>query len=148
MSLRFAVQAAKDVAGDAIVDRIRTCYEAFSSQLASAGSMWTCSCEACARIGVLDLKFVLHHGWFVRQPVAGHEELLGPDVNTAHRLLKNHARELVGHVPYALITDAAAAALGITTSGMVPGEETYEGIPSVPVHILALDTSRPLERTA
>jgi hypothetical protein len=144
----FAVQNADDESGDAILDRLRACYQAFGQQLANAGSMWICSCEACARVGSLDLKFVLHHGGYVRQVVARHEELLGPDVNTAHRLLKNHARELVGNVPYVLITDAAANALAIDTSAMVAGEETYEGMPAVPVHILALDSAHPLERTA
>jgi hypothetical protein len=134
----FAVEASEIEAGDAVLERVRACYTAFSEQLASAGSMWTCTCDACARIGSLDLKFVLHHGAYVIQPVAGQSELLGPEVNVAHRLLKNHARELVGDVPYVLITDAAAGALGISTTEMAAGEETYDGMPPIPVHVLAL----------
>lgn len=135
----FAVQAAEIEAGDAVIDRVRACYAAFSQQLASAGSMWTCTCDACARIGSLDLKFVLHHGPYVIQPVAGQSELLGPEVNVAHRLLKNHARELVGDVPYVLVSDAAAGALGISMVGMVAGQETYDGVPPIPVHVLELE---------
>jgi hypothetical protein len=134
----FAVQAAEVEAGDGVLERVRVCYTAFSEQLGSAGSMWTCQCDACARIDALDLKFVLHHGGYVIQPVAGQSELLGPEVNVAHRLLKNHARELVGDVPYVLVSDAAAGALGISTAGMAAGEETYEGIPPIPVHVRAL----------
>ena len=134
----FAVEAAEIEAGDAVLERVRACYAAFSEQLASADSMWTCTCDACARIGSLDLKFVLHHGAYVIQPVAGQSELLGPEVNVAHRLLKNHARELVGNVPYVLVTDAAAGALGIPTTEMVAGEETYDGMAPIPVHVLAL----------
>jgi hypothetical protein len=134
----FAVQAAEIEAGDGVLDRVRACYAAFSEQLASAGEMWTCQCDACARIGALDLKFVLHHGGYVIQPVAGQSELLGPEVNVAHRLLKNHARELVGDVPYLLVSDAAAGALGISTTGMAAGEEAYEGMRPIPVHVLAL----------
>jgi hypothetical protein len=134
----FAVQAAEIEAGDGVLERVRACYAAFSEQLASADSMWTCTCDACARIGALDLKFVLHHGGYVIQPVAGQSELLGPEVNVAHRLLKNHARELVGDVPYVLVSDAAAGALGISTTGMSAGKESYEGMPPIPVHVLAL----------
>jgi hypothetical protein len=134
----FAVQAAEIEAGDGVLDRVRACYAAFIEQLESAGSMWTCQCDACARIGALDLKFVLHHGGYVIQPVAGQSELLGPEVNVAHRLLKNHARELVGDVPYVLVSAAAAGALGISTAGMAASEETYEGMPPIPVHVLAL----------
>ena len=134
----FAVEAEAIEDGEAVIERIRACYAAFSNQLASAGSMWTCNCAACARIDALDLKFVLHHGAYVIQPVAGQSELLGPQVNIAHRLLKNHARELVGDVPYLLVTDAAADALGISTTEMAAGEETYEGMSPVPVHVLSL----------
>ena len=139
----FAIEAAQIVGGDAVIKRIRACYAAFSGQLASAGSMWTCTCDACARIDALDLKFVLHHGAYVIQPVAGQSEVLGSDVNIAHRLLKNHARELVGDAPYVLVSDAAAAALGIATSEMAAGEETYEGMTPIPVHVLALESPRP-----
>jgi hypothetical protein len=139
----FAVETAEIEAGDAVLDRVRACYAAFSEQLGSAGSMWTCQCDACARIGALDLKFVLHHGAYVIQPVAGQSELLGPEVNVAHRLLKNHARQLVGDVPYVLASDAAARALGISTAGMAAAEETYEGMPPIPVHVLALSAPRP-----
>ena len=72
------------------------------------------------------------------QSIAGREELLGPDINIVHRLLKNHVREIIGPRPYALVTDAAAAALGIPTSGMVAAEETYDDTPPITVHILAL----------
>ncbi len=134
----FAIEAAEIESGAAVIDRIRTCYAAFSAQLASAGSMWTCNCDACARIDALDLKFVLHHGAYVIQPVAGQSEVLGSDVNVAHRLLKNHARDLVGDRAYVLVSDAAVGALDIPTVGMAAGEETYDGIPPIPVRVLTL----------
>ena len=118
---------------------MRDCYAAFRRELGKAGEQWTCTCSACSRVGDLDLKFVLHDGAFVSQSIAGREELLGHDVNLVHRLLKNHARELLGPVPYALITDAAAEALRLPTDDMVAAEETYEDTPPVRVHILALN---------
>jgi hypothetical protein len=126
--------------GTAAIECLRACYAAFREQLATAGSQWTCSCTACARIGDLDLKFVLHHGSYVAQPIAGHEELLGAEVNLVHRLLKNHVRELVGRVPYALVTDRAIDALGIPTDGMVAADEHYEDVPPIPIHVLVLST--------
>lgn len=134
----FAVTADSTVDGREVLDSLHRCYAAFRGALSTAGSQWTCTCAACARIGALDLKFVVHHGSYVAQPIAGREEFLGSDVNVAHRLLKNHARELVGVVPYALVTDAAVRALDIPTERMVPGEETYDDTPPVPVHVLAL----------
>lgn len=139
----FAIEADQIEPGDAVIDRVRACYSAFSGKLASAGSMWTCTCDACARIGALDLKFVLHHGAYVIQPIAGQAEVLGADVNVAHRLLKNQARDLVGDSAYVLVTAAAVNALEIPTAGMAAGEETYDGLPPIPVHILALETAGP-----
>ena len=37
----------------------------------------------------LDVKFVVHHGEFIRQKMSGREELAGRDVILVHRLLKN-----------------------------------------------------------
>ena len=134
----FAVEDEPMPHGEAVLDCLRACYAAFRDRLAAAGSQWTCTCHACARIGDLDLKFVLHHGSHVAQSIAGREELLGPDVNLVHRLLKNHARDLVGRVPYALLTDAAIEALEIPTAGMIAGEESYDDTPRVVVHVLPL----------
>jgi class 3 adenylate cyclase len=118
---------------------LRSCHAAFHERLAAANSEWTCTCGSCRRIGDLGLKFVMHHGDYVIQRIAGQEELLGPEVNIAHRLLKNHAQELIGPRPYALLTDAAMTSLGVPPAGMVPTTETYEHVPPIQAHILALD---------
>jgi class 3 adenylate cyclase len=134
----FAVSADGRPEGPIVLACLRHCYAAFRDRLAAAGSEWTCSCTACARIGELDLKFVLHHGGYVAQVIAGREELLGPEVNVAHRLLKNRARDLVGGAPYALLTRAAVEELGIPTDGMVAAEETHDGGQPIAAHVLAL----------
>lgn len=136
----FAVAGDDDLAarGPAVLACLRGCYAAFQERLAEAGAEWTCECNACRRIGDLDLKFVLHHGEYVVQQVVGHEELLGPEVNAVHRLLKNHARDLVGARPYALVTDAAMRALAVPADGMVPAVEAYDDMPPIPVHVLPL----------
>lgn len=134
----FAVEDEPVAHGSAILDCIRACYAAFREQLGLAGSQWTCTCAACARVHDLDLKFVLHHGDYVVHRVATQEELAGPDVIVAHRLLKNHARDLVGDRPYALLSDATLDALDVPTEGMLAGVETLDDLPPVSVHVLAL----------
>lgn len=136
----FAVADDPDMAvcGPAVLDCLRGCHAAFESILAEAGTQWTCACAACVRIGELGLKLILHHGEYVAQPIAGREELAGPDVILAHRLLKNHVRDLVGPRPYALLTDAAVRALEVPVGEMTPATETYDGLPPVPVRVLPL----------
>jgi hypothetical protein len=65
---------------------LRGCHASFEKLLAEAGSQWSCTCDACSRIDGLGLKLILHHGDYVAQPIAGREELAGPDVIVAHRL--------------------------------------------------------------
>jgi hypothetical protein len=76
---------------------------------------------------------------YVVQRVAGRDEILGAEVNAVHRLLKHHAREVVGERPYALITDATLAALEVPIDGMAAMTERYDDLPPIPVHVLALD---------
>ena len=82
---------------------------------------------------------MVHHGQYMTQRIAGREELAGPDVIAAHRLLKNHARDLIGQRPYALITDAALKLLETPVNAMIPIVETFDDLPSIPVRVLALD---------
>ncbi len=84
------------------------------------------------------MKFIVHHGPYVAQSIAGREELLGASVNLAHRLLKNGAAELVGSTAYALVTEAAVTALDMPLDGFVASVESVAGVPDVAVHVLAL----------
>lgn len=126
------------VRGSGVIDLVRACHAAFAEKLAQAGDAWTCTCNACSHLGDLGLKFVVHHGTYVTQRIGGNDELLGADVNAVHRLLKNHARDAVGSSPYVLFTDAALEALGVPSDRMNALTETYEDLPSIPVHVLAL----------
>lgn len=125
--------------GSALLSCLRACHAAFQAGLAAANAEWTCTCGSCARIHDLGLKFVLHHGEYVTQLIVGREELAGPDVILAHRLLKNHARDVVGERPYALMTAVALEALEVPADGMIAASETYDGLPSIPVYVLTLD---------
>lgn len=125
--------------GPALVACLRSCHAAFQAGLAEANVQWTCRCGSCSLIHDLGLKFVLHHGEYVTQSIVGREELAGPDVIAVHRLLKNHARDLIGSRPYALVTDVALLALGVPVDEMIAATETYDDLPPIPVHVLALD---------
>ena len=129
----------ESVRGDAVLASLRNCYAAFAERLAQGRSQLTCDCNSCSLVDGLDLKFVLHHGNYVLHRIVGREELAGPEVIVAHRLLKNHAREMVGVHPYALLTDAALAALEVPAAEMPALTETYDGLPPIPGHLLLLD---------
>jgi hypothetical protein len=133
-----SVDGDASVRGADLLGCLRACHAGFEERLAEASSIWTCRCDSCSRVGTLGLKFVLHHGTFVVQRIAGSEELLGPDVNTVHRLLKNHAYDLIGARPYALITDAAMEALDVPPDGMTAISETYDQIPTISARLLPL----------
>jgi hypothetical protein len=71
----------------------------------------------------------------VVQSIAGRDELVGPEVVIAHRLLKSRAADAVGQTAYVLVTDAAAQLLDIPANGGVTVVETFD--PSPPVSCTA-----------
>lgn len=132
--------------GAALEACIRECYRDFVERRASAGLTWTCTCEACARKDTLDLKFVIHHGEYVVQAVGRHVEVLGPEVTVTHLLLKSGAARLVESSAYALFTDAAVAALGVSTEKALPLVERFEGLPDVSGVAIPLDLGAQRDR--
>ncbi|MCJ7781727.1 MAG: hypothetical protein MUQ27_12975, partial [Acidimicrobiia bacterium] len=54
-------------------------------------------------------------------------EVLGPDITTAHRLLKNAAAGRIGSPAYALFTEAAETALGLDLDDGIRFTEPIEG---------------------
>jgi hypothetical protein len=134
----YAIEPSEVPRGPAFLACLAACYAGFRERLSQAGDIWTCQCEACARIDALDLKFVVHAGPFVIQAIAGREELVGPDVVLAHRLLKSGAAEVVGHGAFALITAAAADQLGVSTEHAAPIVEQYDHYPPVSASVFAL----------
>jgi hypothetical protein len=122
----YATDPAPVPRGAAMLDCLTECYADFRRRLGMARGIWPCWCEACARIDVLELKFILHAGAYVIQEVAGSRELVGPEVVIAHRLLKTRAAELLGHGAFALTTASAAARFDIPTEAAIPLVETYE----------------------
>jgi hypothetical protein len=135
----FAADDDFELRGQSVVDCFAACYASYRARVEEADRLMPCDCEACLSIGGLELKFVLHHGEFVVQSVAGHPELLGPDVIVSHLLLKNHVDDVMGRSGYALITEPAVTQLAIPLEGSVPITEHYEHYPPVQARVLALN---------
>jgi Protein of unknown function (DUF2652) len=134
----FAAEGELGVGGQSVLDCLAACYGAYRARLDEARQVMACSCDACRLIGDLELKFVLHHGDYIVQSIAGHQELLGPEVTISHLLLKNHVADLIGRSAYALITEPAVAHLEIPLEHAVSVTEQYEHYAPVPALVLTL----------
>ncbi len=119
----IAPTASLDGHGDAVLAQLRAVHRAFHARRVEAEPSPDHVCTACLLVSNLDLKMVLHRGHAVRQMIGTRSELLGPDVNVAHRLLKNTIQARIGYRPYLFLTDAAAAGLGLAEVGMEHHEE-------------------------
>ena len=116
-----------------LVDRT---YLAFRDKALALHSQATCPCRACQALPTLDLKFMLHHGEFVIQQVAGIRDLLGTDVNLIHRLLKNGVSESTGWKGYALFTDQALEHMQCSKDNYFRRCETYEHLGDVDIYCM------------
>ena len=124
-----------------LLDTVEACYFGFQRRLISIRQATTCDCNACVLIPNLNLKFVVHHGSFVRQRIARSEELTGTDVIVVHRLLKNTVSERLGLNGYAMYTAACVTHYGIDAAalGMIDHRETYEHIGDVQAFVVDLE---------
>lgn len=94
------------------LDSIEASYFAFRRRLRSIESATSCDCQACSLAPRLDLKYIVHHGPYLRSSIAGRDELAGPEVIVAHRLLKGTAAaDARGH-GFAVFTSAATHGRG------------------------------------
>lgn len=108
-----------------LADLLKEKFVEFHRRLRFMTLATTCPCRACASVGSLSVKFVVHRGSYVRQRVAGSDHFVGSDLVLAHRLLKN----TVPSHEYILLTEAALA--GVAADGSVPHEESVEHLGAV-----------------
>jgi len=120
--------------GSLLLDAVEAAYVAFRRRLRSIQGATACTCNACGLAPQLDLKLFLHHGSYVRTPIAGRDELAGPSVILVHRLLKG-ATAISEHDTdggargFGLITADAARALGLAPSDL-DARELHESVES------------------
>jgi uncharacterized protein YndB with AHSA1/START domain len=119
--------------GSLLQDAIESAYFAFRKRLRNIKQATSCECNACRNMQDLDLKFVSHHGEFIKHKMAGREELAGRDVILIHRLLKNSVNEHLGGHAYALYSDALIQAMNIdpNAQGLVEHGESIDIIGDV-----------------
>lgn len=116
------------VSGQTFVEMIDAIYITFRGAIDQMIMNSTCGCNACANLGTLDLKFVIHHGEFLIQTIGTSQELVGSDVIVAHRLAKNTVTVTTGVRAYAVYTAAVVEALSIQdlTEDWIPHREVYD----------------------
>jgi uncharacterized protein YndB with AHSA1/START domain len=129
--------------GSLLQDAIEAAYFAFRKRLRNIEQATSCMCKACHGMQQLDLKFVAHHGEFVRQRMAGRDELAGRDVILVHRLLKNDVKERFGNHAYALYSDPCIQAMGIDAGaqGLAAHQETIDIIGEVKCWVRDLEVA-------
>ncbi|OIQ97163.1 hypothetical protein GALL_208630 [mine drainage metagenome] len=111
-------------------------FQAFYRRRAALAAANTCPCEACRQIPDLDLKIIAHHGRLLRHRVGRFEELAGPDLILAHRLLKNRVqgrRYLLCSAEAWRVVGGHAMFAGLPVERW---EEDCEGLGAVPVVVL------------
>ena len=118
-----------------LLELIDQTYLAFREKALALYSQATCPCRACRALPTLDLKFMVHHGEFLMQRVAGVEHLLGTDVNLIHRLSKNHVSESTGWKGYALFTNQGLERMQADKESFVQQTESYEHLGNVETYV-------------
>jgi hypothetical protein len=120
---------------ESLLELIDATYLAFRDKALALHSQATCPCRACRALPTLDLKFMVHHGEFLMQQVAGVSHLLGTDVNLIHRLAKNHVSESTGWKGYALFTQQGLEHMQADQSTFVRQKESYEHLGDVETYV-------------
>ena len=119
-----------------LLELIDHTYLAFREKAEALYRQATCACKACLAIPTLDLKFMVHHGEFIIQQVAGIRDLLGTDVNLIHRLSKNHVSESTGWKGYVLCTDPVLERMQFSRDRFFKRCETYEHLGDVDIYCM------------
>ena len=118
-----------------LLELIDQTYLAFREKALALYSQATCPCKACRALPTLDLKFMVHHGEYLIQQVAGAKHLLGTDVNLIHRLAKNHVSASTGWKGYALFTNQGLERMQTDKTSFVQQTESYEHLGDVVTYV-------------
>ncbi len=137
----FVYLASDKADGSALQDSVESAYIAFRKRLRNIKLATACECSACREMERLDLKFVCHHGVFIKHRIGGREELVGRDVILVHRLLKNTVNGRFRGRAYALFSSAAVSAAGIDPAdqGLAEHDEAIEVIGATTCYLRDLE---------
>ena len=126
--------------GERLLDLIDSTYTAFRDKRDAMRRGTTCTCNACVNIPSLDLKFIAHHGDYIIQTVRDKQEMIGSDVNLAHRLMKNHIAEKTGWHAYMLLTEQCLEHMHVNLEDAHVSIESYEHLEETKTFSLDLHT--------
>ena len=129
------VEESKLEEAKSLLDMIDQTYVAFRDKALNLYAHATCPCRACRALPTLDLKFMVHHGEFIIQQVAGIRDLLGTDVNLLHRLAKNSVSESTGWKGYALFTEQGLEHMQAEKDLFLQQTESYEHLGKVETYV-------------
>jgi hypothetical protein len=129
------IEESKLEEAESLLELIDQTYMAFRDKALTLYRGATCPCRACQALPTLDLKFMVHHGDFIIQQVAGIRDLLGTDVNLVHRLAKNRVSESTGWKGYALFTNQGLERLQTDKASFVQQKESYEHLGDVQTYV-------------
>src|SRR5919106_5754557 len=132
------VEESKLEEAKSLLELIDQTYLAFREKALALYAGATCPCRACRALPTLDLKFMVHHGEFIIQQVAGIRDLLGTDVNLLHRLAKNRVAESTGWKGYALFTRQGMESLRAEKDSFLQQTESYEHLGEVETYVMDL----------
>lgn len=119
-----------------LLELVDQTYLAFREKALTLYRGATCPCRACQALPTLDLKFMVHHGDFLIQQVAGIRDLMGTDVNLIHRLAKNSVEQSTGWKGYALFTDPVLERMQMNRDQYFRRCESYEHLGDVDIYCL------------
>ena len=113
-----------------MIDFAKRVYNNFSDKKDIIKINTDCTCNACKHMDELDLKIFIHHGEYMVQKINDSEELLGSDVNTIFRLMKNNVVQETGIEAYLLVTESAVKAMELEfdSASDLSGSEKYEHV--------------------
>jgi hypothetical protein len=110
-------------------------HQAFHSQLERMIALNMCNCDACMQSRHLKVKFVGHVGEVATQTISGRKNLVGVDVITVHRMLKN----AVPAPEYLLMTESLVDQSGTDIrQGASRIEQELEGLGSATLYFVDL----------
>ena len=128
-----------------LLHQVDAIYDAFAAKIAEMQVDPPCGCNACSNITMLDLKMFIHYGEYLLKTVGTSDEIIGSDVITAHRMMKNDVQEKTGIHSYLLITETALTKLGLEDdSKFVDYSQNYEHIGEVAMAVTQLGTAQGL----
>lgn len=126
--------------GETLLELTEAAYVAFRRRLTTIHRNSTCNCRACSAVPSLDLKFLVHFGEYVAQPMsAGGVDLGGLDANLVRdRLLKNQVSAANGWRAYALYTEPTMQHIGLEPNGMHVASASYPHVGEIKTAALNL----------